>query len=251
MESFIEIKNVCKVFDKKDVALDDVSISIKEGEVLGLVGESGSGKTTLGRCVLKLTSIDSGQILYKGEDISKYTKKQEFKFRKDIQIVYQNPLASLNPHKKIQWTLNETLTVHGIKNKKIKEEKIKEYLPYVGLDEEILNKYPKEISGGEAQRILILSVLLLEPKIIIADEPTASLDVSVQAKILNLLKKLQKEFKLTFVYITHDLSVAKYMCENIAVMSQGKIVEYGSTDEIFNFPKNQYTKNLIKYAYFN
>lgn len=252
MENLIEIKNLYKTYSddtgffsaKKEPvhALKGINLEIKKGEILALVGESGCGKSTLGNCILKLLDVTSGEILFKGENILNYDKKQTKAFRKQAQMIFQNPYSSLNPKMKIKEILEEPLKIHGIKNKK---ETVYETIKLCGLNQNDLKKYPHEFSGGQRQRIAIARALVLKPKFIVADEPISALDVSIAAQIINLLIELKDKLDLTFLFISHDLNIVKYISERTAVLNKGKIVEIGSTDEIFENPKDDYTKLLL------
>lgn len=252
MENLIEIKNLYKTYSddtgffsaKKEPvhALKGINLEIKKGEILALVGESGCGKSTLGNCILKLLNVTSGEILFKGENILNYDKKQTKAFRKQAQMIFQNPYSSLNPKMKIKEILEEPLKIHGIKNKK---ETVYETIKLCGLNQNDLKKYPHEFSGGQRQRIAIARALVLKPKFIVADEPISALDVSIAAQIINLLIELKDKLDLTFLFISHDLNIVKYISERTAVLNKGKIVEMGSTDEIFENPKDDYTKLLL------
>ncbi|MDZ4664188.1 MAG: ABC transporter ATP-binding protein [Bacteroidota bacterium] len=227
-------------------AVDDVSFDIYEGETLGLVGESGCGKSTLGRTILKLTEAKEGQIFYRRQEILRM-KESDFRFlRKDIQIIFQDPYSSLNPRLTIGDALMEPMTVHGIgKNRSDRKKMVLELLDKVGLEYKYYSRYPHEFSGGQRQRVCIARALSLNPKFIICDESVSALDVSVQAQVLNLLNDLKKEFKFTYIFISHDLSVVKFMSDRMVVMNQGKIEEMGDADEIYNHPKSEYTQKLI------
>ena len=227
-------------------AVDDVSFEVIKGETLGLVGESGCGKTTLGRVLLRLIEPTAGEIIYNGIDLTKKTTNEIIPLRKDIQLVFQDPYSSLNPRLTIGAAITEPLKVHGqYKNEKQRKEKVIELLEKVDLDAKHFNRYPHEFSGGQRQRIVIARALALNPSFIICDEPVSALDVSVQAQVLNLLNDVKKEFGFTTIFISHDLSVVRYISDRIMVMHKGKIVEEGNADEIYYHPKNEYTKNLV------
>lgn len=253
-ENIIEINNIKKYFEmttgitkKKTTyikAVDDVSLKIKKGEILGLVGESGSGKTTLARMILKLIKPSESTVYINGIDINKAKASQMKQIRKDISIVFQDPAASLNPRATIGESIMRPLLINNF-SKKEAEEKAREMLVKVKLDESYFYRYPHQLSGGQQQRICVAKALVLEPKIMVLDEPTSALDISVQAQILNLLLELQEEFSLTYIIITHDLNVVRYISDRVAVMYLGKLVELGSTDEIFDNPKHPYTKGLM------
>jgi len=227
-------------------AVDDVSFDVYEGETLGLVGESGCGKTTLGRSILKLADAVSGEILYWGKDIVKMKETDFRKHRKDMQIIFQDPYSSLNPRITVGHAINEPMKLHKILNSDNERKgRVIELLKRVGLDEKHYNRYPHEFSGGQRQRVCIARALALNPKFIICDESVSALDVSVQAQVLNLLNELKEEYKFTYIFISHDLGVVKFMSDRMIVMQRGKIVEIGDADEIYNSPKNDYTMKLI------
>ena len=231
--------------DKTINALDNISIEIEAGKTMAIVGESGSGKSTLAKALIRLINIDSGDIFFKNKKISDLSSKEMKVFRKDIQMIFQDPYASLNPRFKVKDILEEPLIINRIGNKLERSKKINSMIEKVGLTNEDLEKYPHQFSGGQRQRIGIARALILEPKIIICDEPVSALDVSIQAQILNLLKKLQKEFSLTLLFITHDLRVVRQISDSIYVMRSGKLMEEGKTDIIFQNPKHEYTKMLL------
>jgi peptide/nickel transport system ATP-binding protein len=227
-------------------AVDNVSFDVFPNETLGLVGESGCGKTTLGRSILRLTEINDGKIVFDGCDITKLRHKELRKKRKDLQIIFQDPYSSLNPRISAGESIIEPMRVHRIyKNEKIRKEKAIELLEKVGLDPMYFYRYPHEFSGGQRQRICIARALAVQPKFIICDESVSALDVSVQAQVLNLLNDLKKEFGLTYIFISHDLSVVKFMSDRMAVMKSGKIIEIDDADEIYYNPKTEYTRKLI------
>ena len=227
-------------------AVDNVSFEVYEGETLGLVGESGCGKTTLGRAIIGLTPFNSGSISFDGKDLKTLSKKGWKAIRSDIQIIFQDPYSSLNPRMTVKSLLLEPMEVNNVLlNTKDRISKIIETLKLVGLGENDLNKYPHEFSGGQRQRISIARALLLEPKLIICDESVSALDVSVQAQVLNLLNELKQKFKLTYIFISHDLSVVKYMSDRMMVMNKGKVEEFGNAEAIYKNPASDYTKKLI------
>ncbi|KGA98623.1 peptide ABC transporter substrate-binding protein [Alkalihalobacillus alcalophilus ATCC 27647 = CGMCC 1.3604] len=234
-------------FKKKERlrAVSDVSLSINKGETYSLVGESGCGKSTTGRLLNQLITPDSGEVWLEKTEISKLSKKQIKPFNRRIQMVFQDPYASLNPRMKVFDILAEPLDVHLNLSKKEKEKMIMEMLEVVGLNEYSAYKYPHEFSGGQRQRIGIARALILKPDLIIADEPVSALDVSIQSQILNLFKELQKEFNLAYLFISHDLSVVEHISDKVAVMYLGKIVESGPKQKVFESPKHPYTKALL------
>lgn len=228
-------------------AVDQLNFEVFTGETLGLVGESGCGKTTLGRTILRLIQPTSGEIIFNGEDITHISRNNLRKLRKDIQIIFQDPYASLNPKLSIGQSILEPLQVHKLYgNDKEHKQKVLELLDKVGLKEEHFNRYPHEFSGGQRQRVVIARALALQPKFIICDESVSALDVSVQAQVLNLIKDLQREFGLTYIFISHDLAVVKHISDRILVMNKGKIEEEGFPEQIFYAPKAAYTQKLIE-----
>ncbi len=228
-------------------AVNDVSFKLYEGETLGLVGESGCGKSTLGNAILQLDKATAGQILYRGKDVTNLSKSLIRKLRKDIQIIFQDPFSSLNPRIPVGRAIMEPMKVHNLYNSdKQRKEKAIEILERVGLSEEFFNRYPHEFSGGQRQRIGIARTIALDPKLIICDESVSALDISVQAQVLNLLNELKENFGFTYIFISHDLSVVKYMSDQLLVMKEGKIEEIGEADSIYNNPKKEYTKKLIE-----
>lgn len=227
-------------------AVDGVSFNVYEGETLGLVGESGCGKSTLSNAILQLDKATSGIIKYRGRDITKLVRQELRALRKDIQIIFQDPFASLNPRMTIGKAIEEPMQVHGIgSNSKDRKEKVMSILEHVGLSATDYYKYPHEFSGGQRQRVGIARSITLEPKLIICDESVSALDISVQARVLNLLNDLKENFKFTYIFISHDLAVVKYMSDKLVVMNQGKIEEIGEADDLYTNPKKDYTKKLI------
>ncbi|MFI3301321.1 MAG: ABC transporter ATP-binding protein [Candidatus Gastranaerophilales bacterium] len=226
-------------------AVNGVDLEIFEGEILAIAGESGCGKSTLAKAIIQLEPTKSGEILFNDKDILKLSKKELQEFKTQAQMVFQNPYSSLNPKMKIIDTLKEPLQINTKLSDKEIEKIAYEKAELVGIDKECLNLYPHEFSGGQRQRIAIARALMLEPKFILADEPVSALDVSIQAQIINLLKELKNKYNLTFLLITHDLSVIEYLADRVAIMYLGEIVELGKIKEIFNSPKHPYTKALL------
>ena len=228
-------------------AVNGVSLSIEKGEILGLVGESGCGKSTLSRTVMQLEPATSGKVILNGEELTALPKKEVRPRRLDFQMIFQDPYASLNPRMTIFSTLAEAICQRhpNLKKDPALSDKVIELMATVGLDSRHMQKYPHEFSGGQRQRIAIARALAPEPKLVIADEPVSALDVSIQSQILNLLLELRKKLDLTMIFISHDLSVVRYIADNIAVMFSGRIVEYGEADEVFLKPKHDYTKKLL------
>ena len=226
-------------------ALNNVSLSIKPGETLAIVGESGSGKSTLARCLLQLLSFDQGELFFKGKNLTSLDEKDKKHLKRQIQMVFQDPYASLNPRMKIEEILEEGLVIHDLGNKKVRQTKVRSMIKKVGLTVADLQKYPHQFSGGQRQRIGIARALIVAPELVICDEPVSALDVSIQAQILLLLKDLQKELGLSYLFISHDLRVVRHMADRIAVMHQGQIVEQGFTKSIYEKPKANYTRELL------
>lgn len=226
-------------------AVNNVDLQIFKGETLGLVGESGCGKSTLARLITRLEKPSSGYVLFKGEDIFLYDKKALKAYRRNVQLIFQDPYSSLNPRKSAASIIKEPLTIHRIGNKNQRQESVAELMEKVGLNKEQANRYPHEFSGGQRQRIGIARALVLNPELVIADEPVSALDVSIQAQILNLLKDLKHDFGLTYLFISHDLNVIRFISDRIAVMYLGKIVELAANSDIYNRPLHPYTRMLL------
>lgn len=251
----LEVKNVEKeyiskggLFGKDQVfkAVNDVSFKLYEGETLGLVGESGCGKSTLGNAILQLDKATAGQILYRGQDITKINRSEIRALRKEIQIIFQDPYSSLNPKMTVGHAIMEPMQVHGLfANDTERKQRVIEILERVGLGEEHFNRYPHEFSGGQRQRIGIARTIALEPKLIVCDESVSALDISVQAQVLNLLNELKEDFGFTYIFISHDLAVVKYMSDQVLVMNKGQIEEINDADKIYSNPQKEYTKRLI------
>lgn len=249
-KKLVEVKHLKQYFGtKKNVvkAIDDISFDIYEGETFGLVGESGSGKSTTGRALLRLYQPTDGEILFEGKDIATLTKGKELlEFRKEAQMIFQDPYASLDSRMKVRDIIAEGIDIHHLAStKEERNQMVDELLETVGLNREHANRYPHEFSGGQRQRIGIARALALNPKFIVCDEAISALDVSIQAQIVNLLKKLQKEKGLTYLFIAHDLSMVKYISDRIAVMYHGRIVEMGSAECVYTNPQHAYTKSLL------
>jgi peptide/nickel transport system ATP-binding protein len=252
----LEIHNVKKefysnasLFGKKTVvrAVDDVSFKVFEGETLGLVGESGCGKSTLGKVILQLEKATSGKILFRGKEINGLSRSEIRKLRKDIQLIFQDPYSSLNPRLTIGETITEPMIVHGIGiNSRNRKKRVLELLEKVGLEKDYYFRYPHELSGGQRQRVGIARTIVLEPKLVICDESVSALDISLQAQVLNLLNDLKEDFDFTYIFISHDLAVVKYMADQLMVMKEGKIEEIGDADEIYANPAKKYTRELIE-----
>ena len=248
-EYLLEVKNLKKYFKTKNgplCAVDDISFGIRKGETLGVVGESGCGKSTAGRAILRLHEPTAGQILFNGQDIVKYSPKKMKEMRRKMQIVFQDPYSSLNPRLSVQALIAESLRVNNIgKSEKEREEQVKRVMDVVGLEERLINSYPHELDGGRRQRLGSARALILNPEFIVMDEPVSALDVCIQAQILNLLGRLQDQFNLTYMFISHNLSVVKHISDRIAVMYLGKIVEIADSAEIFKNPRHPYTQALL------
>jgi oligopeptide transport system ATP-binding protein len=253
--SLVEVRNLRKSFNVSEsaftrpraeiLAVDDASFEIEPGETLGLVGESGSGKSTLGRLILRLIQPTSGSVVFHGTDILRATGAQLRRSRRDMQIIFQDPFGSLDPRFRVEDILSEPLIVHQDLSNDARRRRVVELLTAVGMDESAMRRYPHEFSGGQRQRIGIARALALRPKFIVADEPVSALDASVGAQIVNLLKDLQRDFGLTYLFISHSMPLVRYLSTRIAVMYRGKIVEIGTTSEVTSSPKTEYTRSLL------
>ena len=248
-KALLEVKGLKKYFSTPRGmlhAVDDVTFTINKGQTLGVVGESGCGKSTTGRAILRLIEPTGGEVLFEGEDLNKLNKEQMRKKRKDLQIIFQDPFSSLNPRKTISQTIAEPLKLnHLVSDKKKMQERVLELMATVGLAERLYNTYPHELDGGRRQRIGIARALAVNPKFIVCDEPVSALDVSIQAQILNLMEDLQEQMGLTYMFITHDLSVVNHFSDDIAVMYLGKLIEKAPSDELFKNPTHPYTQALL------
>lgn len=251
MSNIYEVQNVSKLFEVKTGfvsktrteirAVDSVSFEVREGETFGIIGETGSGKTTLAKMMLLVHQPDTGRILFEGKDVSEFGKEDRRNYRRKVQTVFQDPTSSLNPRHNVKSIIEAPLAIFGLKS----EERIHELLKIVNLNDDYLNRYPHTLSGGEKQRVAIARALALSPDVVILDEPTSALDVSVQAKIIALLKTLKGTLNVTYVFISHDLSLVANFCDRTLVMFKGKMCEMGRTDEIFRNPLHPYTKLLL------
>lgn len=248
-DNILEVKHLKKYFETPRGtlhAVDDVSFSIQRGKTLGIVGESGCGKSTTGRAILRLIEPTSGQVLFEGQDVLKLKKKQMRRLRCDMQIVFQDPYSSLDPRKSVSELISEPIRLHHlIRDNQQMQQRVLELMETVGLAERLVNTYPHELDGGRRQRIGIARALALNPKFIVCDEPVSALDVSIQAQILNLLGNLQEQMGLTYIFITHDLSVVNHFADDIAVMYLGQLVEKAGSEELFAHPMHPYTEALL------
>ena len=254
MAALLEVHNLKKYFSVKKLrggrevilkAVDSIDLTVRQGEIVGLVGESGCGKSTLGKTILKLHEVTDGQILFHGEDITRYDEKRMRPLRRRMQIIFQDPYASLNPKKKIAQLVMAPLDVAGGYSREEKLRRVAEMLREVGLDEKYLDKFPHEMSGGQRQRVAIARALISSPELVICDEPVSALDVSVRSQVLNLLKDLHRQRGLTYIFISHDLSVVEYLCDKVAVMYLGRIMEYADKKHLYGEPLHPYTRALL------
>ena len=255
-ELLLSVKNLKKYFPIKEgvlidrtvdyvKAVDDVSFDIRTGETLGLVGESGSGKSTTGFCVLQLLKPTSGSVAFDGRELTTMSKRDLRGIRREMQIVFQDPYASLNPRMTVGDIVSEPLLIHNVGSRRSRRRSAEQLLEVVGFNPDFINRYPHEFSGGQRQRIGIARALALNPRLIVCDEPVSALDVSIQAQILNLLKDLQIEFGLTYLFVAHDLAVVRGMSDQIAVMNRGQIVEYGPAEKVYTNPQDAYSQALL------
>ncbi len=254
MPPVLEVKNLVKTFTlkrglfkrKKLFAVNDVSFSVNEGEFFSIVGESGSGKTTIARLILRLLRPDRGEILFKGKDIFTMKREELKQYRKRVQIVFQNPFTSFNPLMKVKNIIMEPLEIHSIGTRKEREEKVKQAMELVNLPLSFLDRFPDQLSGGQRQRIGIARSIVVNPDIIVADEPVSSLDVSIQAQIVNLFLRLHKDLGITFIFIAHDINLVRHLSDRVVVMYKGRVVDYGETGKVFENPESEFTMKLIK-----
>jgi peptide/nickel transport system ATP-binding protein/oligopeptide transport system ATP-binding protein len=253
--NLLEVRNLVKYFEVRGgvlqrvqawiKAVDDVSFTIRAGETLGLVGESGCGKTTIGRSILRLIEPTDGQVLFEGVDVTAIGRSELKQMRRQMQIIFQDPYSCLDPRSQIGTIIGDALAVHGVRDRKERYERVLEMLTTVGLSEEHIRRYPHEFSGGQRQRIGIARALILRPKFIVCDEPVSALDVSIQSQVLNLLRRLQREFNLTYLFIAHNLSVVEHISDRVAVMYLGKIVELAHRSDLYENPMHPYTQALM------
>jgi ABC-type oligopeptide transport system ATPase subunit len=254
MNPLLEVKDLVKEFTRRQGlfraaavvrAVDGISFSIDSGETFGLVGESGSGKTTTGRCILRLIEPTSGEVRFKGEDVLQFPRERLRQARRDMQIVFQDPYSSLNPRMRVGDIVEEPLIIHRTGRKADRRQRVEELFALVGLDPSQLARYPHQFSGGQRQRIGVARAIALNPSLIIADEPVSALDVSVQAQVINLLMELQDRLKLTYLFIAHDLRLVRHICNRVAVMYRGRIVELAAAEALFDAPAHPYTRALL------
>ena len=247
-QSILEVRNLTKRFDEH-LALDDVSFDVNRADTLGIVGESGSGKTTLARCILRAIDPDRGTVEFKSSNgwvkLHALLHKQLLPLRREMQMVFQDPYSSLNPRMTVREIVEEPLIIHGMKDKQARLSQIMQMLDLVQLERASLTRYPHAFSGGQRQRIGIARALILRPSLVVCDETVSALDVSVQAQIINLLEDLQKELHLTYLFVAHDLAVVRHICNNVIVMHQGRVVEQGAIEQVFDNPQQNYTKLLL------
>ena len=247
-QPLVQVKDLCKYFQINRhatlKAVDHVSFDIHKGETVGLVGESGCGKSTTGRCMIRLYEPTDGEVIYDGKDITKLSKEEHKKFCQKVQMIFQNPYASLNPRMTVKEIVGEGIKHHGLADKDV-DQKVEELLETVGLNKDHMSRFPHEFSGGQRQRIGLARAMVMEPELVVADEPISALDVSIRAQVLNLLKKFQREKDLTYLFIAHDLSIVRFISDRIAVIYKGDIVEIADAEELFNFPLHPYTHSLI------
>jgi oligopeptide transport system ATP-binding protein len=252
--ALLDVRNLVKEFTRRHGpfqtpsvvrAVDIVTFSIEAGETFGLVGESGSGKTTTGRCILRLTEPTSGEVAFKGQNVLAFDRARMRQARREMQIVFQDPYSSLNPRMRAGTIVEEPLVIHGVGSRAERQERVAELFGLVGLDPDQRRRYPHQFSGGQRQRIGLARALALNPSFIIADEPVSALDVSVQAQVVNLLMDLQQRLSLTYLFIAHDLRLVRHICQRVAVMYRGRIVEMGNTEALFDAPAHPYTKALL------
>ena len=256
-ETLLSVRNLCKFFSlrtgfgkSKGIirAVDGVSFDIQRGEILGLVGESGSGKSTIARLILKLYEPTSGEVVFEGKNLASLSVEELRRVRRNIQIIFQDPFASLDPRMRVSDIIAEPLVTHGYGTQSEVEERVAQLVRVVGLKQYHLRQYPHQFSGGQRQRIGIARALALNPKLVVCDEPVSALDVSIQSQILNLLRDLHDQFNLTYLFISHDLHVVRYMSDSVCVMYMGKIVEQGPTEQVFREPLHPYTRSLVSVA---
>ena len=247
-DTILEVKHLKKYFNTPKGtlhAVDDVSFTLERGKTLGIVGESGCGKSTTGRAILRLIEPTAGEVIFNGEDITKKNKEQMRLLRREMQLIFQDPYASLNPRMTVLELIMAPLEAFGIGTMEERVQRVKEIMELVGMPENMMNRYPHEFSGGQRQRIVIARALVLNPEFVVCDEPVSALDVSVRAQVLNLIQELKKKKHLTYMFISHDLSVVKYISDRIAVMYLGRIVEIAEKNELYNNPQHPYTKALL------